>query len=503
VSTNDPPAPKPPAETVLIVGGGMAGLSLALALDGSGKQVVIIERDLAPPELAPHEAFERWKRPGVSQFRYPHVFVGRLHGMLRNRYPKLFEELEQAGFRPSSVVEHLPPALREGYVPQPDDPEIAPLYGRRATFEYVLRRHVGRMPHVRFEHGAVAQGLVSEQAAGTLRIVGVEIKRGDARETLRGDVIVDAAGRNSPLRGWLQALGGAIDVQNEPSQFLYFCRHYRLRDGEPEPARQDVTADLDYLKYAIFYAERGHFAVAFGCAEHEPDLVEVLRRADGFDGMCRQLPGLAPWVNRAEPVTKVMGAAKIANRWSRIGTAPHVLGLFLIGDAGLEANPIYGRGCAAAFLQSQVLARALTTESDPARRAEKFEAGLRSELYPHFRASVWADQVFHSRANRARGQRINPLRRLQMYVYEKVIVPAVLADMFLAREILRAMGMNEAAGPIRVLHFVLRALSVRFTLRANAARLLPPGPGRGELIERVKSTHGAAAPDDASGLEAG
>jgi hypothetical protein len=90
-----------------------------------------------------------------------------------------------------------------------------------------------------------------------------------------------------------------------------------------------------------------------------------------------------------------------------------------------------------------------------------------------------------------------------MYIYEKVIVPAVLADMFLAREILRAMGMNEAAGPIRVMHFVLRALSVRFTLPANAARLLPPGPGRGELIERVKSTLGAAAPDDASGLEAG
>jgi hypothetical protein len=149
-----------------------------------------------------------------------------------------------------------------------------------------------------------------------------------------------------------------------------------------------------------------------------------------------------------------------------------------------------------------VLAQALISESDPARRAAKFEAGLRAELYPHFRASVWADQVFHSRANRARGQRINPLRRLQMYIYETVIVPAVLADMFLAREILRAMGMNDAAGPIRVLRFVLRALEVRIRLPANAARLLPPGPARGELIERVKSTL-QAGPEDASTLETG
>ena len=294
------------------------------------------------------------------------------------------------------------------------------MHGRRATFEYVLRRHVGRLPHVRFVHGAAATGLATERGdGGALRVVGLEVKRDDARETLRGDVVVDAGGRNSPVRGWLEALGARLDLAQEPSDLAYFCRHYQLREGELEPLRRDVSADLDYLKYAIFYAERGHFAIAFGCAEHETDLVELLRRPAGFDGLCRQIPALAEWVERARPTTKVLGAAKIANRKARIAGTPSVSGLFLLGDAGFEANPIYGRGCAAAFVQSQLLAEALAGESEWARRAARFEAGLRAELEPYHTASVRADRLFHARAERARGARGGLLRWVLIYGYER------------------------------------------------------------------------------------
>ena len=72
---------------------------------------MLVERDHAPPDdIAAHDAFEQWKRPGVSQFRYPHVFVGRLQGLLRTRYPRLFEELKAAGFRTSTFIGGLAPA---------------------------------------------------------------------------------------------------------------------------------------------------------------------------------------------------------------------------------------------------------------------------------------------------------------------------------------------------------------------------------------------------------
>ena len=472
-------------ETILVLGGGMAGLSLALELHGSGKQVVIVERDPEPPAIAPHEAFEAWKRSGVAQFRHPHVFVGRLHGLLRTRHPALFAELEAAGCRGSPLSEHLPPALRDDYVAHPDDVHIAPLYGRRPTFEYVVRRYVGGLPHVRFIHDAHAQGLVHERTGSGLRILGLEVKRGDARESVLGDVVVDAAGRNSPVAAWLEALGARVKVRSQPSQLAYFCRHYRLRDGEAEPAHRELSADLDYLKYAIFYAERGHFAIAFGCAEDEPDMVELLRRPDGFDAMCRQIPGLARWVDRAEPVTKVLGAAKIVNRWSRLARPARAQGLFLLGDAAFEANPIYGRGCAAAFVQSQLLAAALTEETSWERRAARYQTGLQAEIYPHHRASGWADKLFRSRIQRARGQRGSPFRWFVTYVYDRVVVPAVLVDLFLAREILLAMGMDNPAGIVRVTRFLLRILHVRITHPGNAALLLPPIPQRTDLLQRA------------------
>ena len=485
---NDRATPEITAETVLVVGAGMSGLALALALQGSDKQVVLIERDPEPPELTPLDAFERWKRPGVSQFRYSHVFVGRLQSLLRTRYPALFRSLLDAGIRTSMFEEGLPPALRKDYVAEPGDEHVVSLCGRRATFEYVVRRYVGQLPNVRFVHGAVAQGLAVEQTPDALRVVGVEIKRGDARETLRGDVVVDAAGRHSPVQGWLQALGGKLEVREQPSDFGYFCRHYRIRDGEREPEHIDVSADLDYLKYAIFFGEPGHFAIAFGFGEQEQDLTEVVRRADAFDALCRQFPNLARWVERAEPVSKVLGAAKIVNRWARIADHPRVTGLFLTGDAGFEANPIYGRGCAAAFVQSHLLAAALLAEREPARRSAMFEASLRSELRPYHRASIVADQVFHDRADRARGKPLSLAQRINMYAYEHVVLPALAVDMMVVREILNVGSMGAPATPLRIVRFALRVIAVWLRKPFGPRFTLPPSPDRAALMRRALGT---------------
>src|SRR5262245_6731224 len=109
------------------MGGGIAGLSIALALRGSPAQVVIVERDPEPPEIDPAQAFELWKRPGVFQFRHPHVFLGRLHRMLSERYPELLEQLKQAGFWALPVSEY--GNFRDHYEPAPEDAELTMLCG--------------------------------------------------------------------------------------------------------------------------------------------------------------------------------------------------------------------------------------------------------------------------------------------------------------------------------------------------------------------------------------
>ncbi|HMI89912.1 MAG TPA: hypothetical protein VK509_01050, partial [Polyangiales bacterium] len=322
--------------------------------------------------------------------------------------------------------------------------------------------------------------------------------RGDARETLHGDVVVDAGGRNSPVQAWLSALGGRIDVHEQSAQFAYFCRHYRLREGEVEPDHSDVSGDLDYLKYAIFFGEPGHFAVAFGCAEQEHELIAMMRRPDAFDALCRQFPQLARWLDRSEPVSKVLGAAKIVNRWARIARSPRVLGLFLTGDAGFEANPIYGRGCAAAFVQSHLLAQTLVQEPRAEHRAARHEAALSAELGPYHRASMVADQVFHDRSERARGAAASWLQRLQMHAYEHVVMPALSVDMVVVREILNVMSMGKPAGPLRIARFAWRVLWVWLRGAGRAVQALPASLPRTELLTRVHAALPAPREDQSA-----
>jgi 2-polyprenyl-6-methoxyphenol hydroxylase-like FAD-dependent oxidoreductase len=89
------PAAKP--ERVEILGGGMAGLAVALLLEHRGYPITIVERDEAPPQIDPSQAFVAWKRPGVPQLRHTHAFLARSQSILRRNRPDLLAELERAG----------------------------------------------------------------------------------------------------------------------------------------------------------------------------------------------------------------------------------------------------------------------------------------------------------------------------------------------------------------------------------------------------------------------
>jgi hypothetical protein len=113
----------PAGERVVVVGGGLAGLGTALALKNSGKSVVILERDDAPPPMDPGSAFTDWSRPGVPQFHHTHIFLSRLRTILRDRHPEVLDDLARAGIERSSIDQVLPLSLCDRYVPKADDDE--------------------------------------------------------------------------------------------------------------------------------------------------------------------------------------------------------------------------------------------------------------------------------------------------------------------------------------------------------------------------------------------
>jgi 2-polyprenyl-6-methoxyphenol hydroxylase-like FAD-dependent oxidoreductase len=476
---------------VAIIGAGVGGLATALSLKHLNFEVTLLERDPEPPDIEPERAFELWQRSGVPQFRHAHILLARLQTTLRDHHPELLQELLNAGLELSTVEEVLPSARYPHYAePQPDDADLLHLWGRRPTFEYVIRRHVGRLPRVRFIHSAKVTGIVTEREGNALRVRGVEFTRGSEHETLAADIVIDASGARTKLPELLRAKGARIDSDLKPSGFVYSCRHYRLKNPDATPPREDGGGNLDYLGYATFYAEHGHYALTFGCPVEETELAHAIARPEGFEALCEQLPVLRHWTRRSEPVSKVLGAGRFENRWLRYRarTGPELLDYFAVGDSHIETNPMYGRGCASAFVQAHVLGEVLAESDDPGRRSRMYYERSRQLLQPYFQLAVATDRMYHTRAKLKRGLPVSGPEKLLNYVYESAWLPATYSSALMAREFLKSVQMREGSGvAVRflVLFHLLRAWLC--TLFGKKTKLLI-APPRAEFLRGLGTT---------------
>ena len=475
------------SERVAIIGAGVAGLATALALNRLGIGVVLVERDGEPPDISPEKAFTEWSRPGVPQFRHAHIFLGRLQSILRDGYPGLHAALLRAGLELSTLEEVLP-ASHAGIELIPGDEDLVHYWGRRATFEYVLRRYVDELPGVLFIHSARVNGLITETDGRSVRVHGIELTQGGETHRIDASFVVDASGKRSKCPEWLRALGVRVDIDSNPSDFVYACRHYRLKDPAKEPPRRDGGGNFDYLGYATFYAEQGHYAVTFGCPVEERELAGAIHRTEGFEALIDGLPVLKHWTSQSDVTTKVLGAGRFENRWTRYRPrGKELLGFFAVGDSHVETNPMYGRGCAAAFWQAETLAEVLTEEPDARKRFRVYSALVQKRLKAPFDLSVATDRMYHLRARLARGLPVPLPARLLNYAYETAWLPAKHSSPIVAREMIRAMQMRDVSSfgeRLSVIAEILRA-GFRTALGRKRVPLLPPPPPRSVLLDSL------------------
>jgi 2-polyprenyl-6-methoxyphenol hydroxylase-like FAD-dependent oxidoreductase len=475
-------------DRVAIIGAGIGGLSVALALKDEPYDIVIIERDPEPPDIDPKDAFEKWQRPGVPQFRHAHIVLARAQTLLRDRHPAVHADLLRAGLELSRLEEVLPPSHRDHYRPEPGDQDLLHFWGRRPTFEYVFRQHVGRLPNVRFMHSARVTGLVLETTERQVRVRGVHVSREGHDETVDADIVVDASGKRSKSAEWLEPGGVRIEKDSKPSGFVYACRHYQLKDPGASPPRLDGGGNLDFLGYATFYAEHGSYALTFGCPIEEKDLAAAMHRSDGFEALCAQLPVLKEWTRVSEVRSKVLGAGLFENRWTRHGVSGgrDLLGFFPVGDSHLETNPMYGRGCSAALMQAHALADLLREVSEPAERIRRYYASTREMLQAYFDLSVATDRMYHMRARLSRGEPITAGERLLNWGYEAAWIPAVQSSELVAREMVKSAQMRELSSLATRLAVVYQLiLALVLTVLGRRRRAAPAGPPRVEVLGRL------------------
>ena len=430
-----------------VVGGGVAGLGAALALARLGHTVTVFERDDTPMPHSADEAFD-WDRRGAPQVRHSHAFLARLVGLLKSDYPDIYQELIDEGATEMRFGEDLPPTMTN-FEHEPADDDLAMLACRRTTFEWVLRRAALAEGRVEFRTGVAVTGLVAELAA-VPHITGVRLADGSEASS---DLVVVAAGRRSTLPEWLQEIGCApIGEFVDDTGIVYFSRFYRLLNGAVYPQRAGpIGGDLGYLKYGVFVGDNRTFSVTLATPTDDQELRKELTDPDVFDACARQLVATAPWLDgRAEPITEsVHVMAGLINRWRQyvIDGRPVATGFVPIGDAVLCTNPLYGRGCSTAFWGAHLMVDAIgANPGNSNQMLVDYEAALRAEIYPWYRASVDQD----AEARRVAAALIagddpdgdpTDQRSFMRAVFRDGLLPALRRDAVVLRAFFRALNL--------------------------------------------------------------
>jgi 2-polyprenyl-6-methoxyphenol hydroxylase-like FAD-dependent oxidoreductase len=311
-------------------------------------------------------------------------------------------------------------------------------------------------------------------------------------ETLTADLVVDAAGRTSDACEQLTALGATVGEVSESAGILYFTRHYRLRPGQVEPPRgkSPASGDLGFMKFGVFPADNGCFSITICVPEIEMEMRKAIVDPATFDALCRQIPGMAPWIDpeRSEGVSRVFGMGDLHSRWRDLvkDGRPAATGFFAIGDSLVRTNPLYGRGCSFAAVSAYALRDTLNETADPAARALVFHDKIQAEIRPYYDNMLEQDRAAIRRARHALtpGYRPNLRAKVLKSFLEDGVNIAVRSDPGLMREALRGFHMLEhpSAWLRRPRNFA-KVMGYWARGKAANAAAYPPklGPERDEL----------------------
>jgi 2-polyprenyl-6-methoxyphenol hydroxylase-like FAD-dependent oxidoreductase len=424
---------------IVVVGAGVAGLGSALALSRAGHRVVLVERDDTPLPADPDAAFE-WDRRGAPQVRHSHALLARLRNLLRDRYPDVLEALLEAGATEMRFADNLPVDIADR-APQDGDEDLVALACRRTTFEWVLRRTVLATDLVTLRHGMVVDGLFADPGA-TPRVRGVRLRSAHGEqgsEELEASVVVAALGRRSAVPTWTAELGIELAEQVEDTGIIYLSRFYRLHDGvESPPTDGPIGGDLGYLKYAVFQGDNRTLSVTFAVDAEDAELRARLLDPTDFDRAAAALPTTAAWADPdlTAAITPVHTMGGLINRQVHYlddAGAPRLLGFHAVGDAHTCTNPLYGRGCSLAMVQSTLLADAVSAhpgddvESLRA-RAVAFEQSSEREIRPWYFAAITQDRLNREAAHDRAEQRKRDLAEMASAAPEEALSDATEDD---------------------------------------------------------------------------
>lgn len=355
------------AQNIVVVGAGITGLTTAVLLARSGHRVTVLDRDkLAPPATA-EEAWEIWSRPGVSQFRQPHFMLPRWHQEMRREFPELADGLLAAGAQRVNLLHLQSAEATHGWAA--GDEQFETVTARRPVLEAALSALLAEhQERLEIRRGAAVRGLLADVVGGVPHVRGVRTDEGN----LDADVVVDAAGRHTRLPRSITDCGASAPwVEDEPSGFIYYSRHYRSLDERMPRSANPVLNHFPSMSVLCLPCDAGTFSIVLVIGSEDRAL-RVLRQEPEWLAAVAGNPVAARWAAQGVPTTPVMPIAGIQDiRRSYVSDgAPVALGLFAVGDSSAATNPSLGRGTAIGAIQACVLRDVLAgSVGDPREQA--------------------------------------------------------------------------------------------------------------------------------------
>lgn len=378
---------------IVVVGGGPGGLGAAVPLAAAGHDVLVLDRDPAPPD-DDDEAWASWDRHSVPQLRQPHFFLARLRKEMAELAPGLLDALEAADPTIFRFVDHIPPFATDRD-PRPGDDELIGMGFRRPTFERALRRWVAAQPGLELRAGVAVKELIADDWPGVPRVRGVVLDDGT---TIAADLVVAATGRHGAAVQWLADIGaGPVEQEEADAGLAYYSRYYRVAPGAEMPFQYGrPTFECGSLVVFTFPADQGTFTLC--CTPLADDAaMRPLKDIDAFTRVMQAIPRTAEWLadGRATPISGVNRLGRIEDRRRRlvVDGRPAATGVLLAADAAFCTNPVLGRGTSLGWMAARRLAETIDEHGDDLEKvALAFDEVSERELRPWYEDSLAIDR---------------------------------------------------------------------------------------------------------------